>query len=336
MLNYWWVTRPKRKLNSVPEILSLIAESAVNKIWLEQRGEHLNFENALEENNLKRQGDRIDQTGGGGRTYIAWIMSLGLIFSQQSTKNLQLTLAGKAILDGESPVKILTNQILKYQFPSSFSLKVKVSERFKIHPFWFLLKILSDKRIEYLTQEEIAKIIITEAENESNKCYEKIISRLIEFRNFGDSCLEKDFAQKYTSSKGTVNFQNPYAHLSDIANTIINWLEYTQLIYRDEGKIKILDEQADEVQRIISKKLEFIKRPEEHEFFQRRYGLDLTHIKDTRNLLQTKTVTDFMIDEMRIKKFFISLSLTEPIIKITSNLIEKISEQSGIKSNIVE
>ena len=192
MLNYWWVTRPKRKLNSVPEVLSVIAESSLNKIWTEQRGEHLNFENLLEKNNLKREGNRTDQTGGGGRTYIAWIMSLGLIFSQQSTKNLQLTLAGKAILDGVSPVKILTNQILKYQFPSSFSLKVKVSERFKIHPFQFLLKILSDSRIGYLTQEEIAKIIITEAENETSKCYEKIISRLIEFRNFGDSCLDHD------------------------------------------------------------------------------------------------------------------------------------------------
>lgn len=68
-------------------------------------------------------------------------------------------------------------------------MKVKVSGRFKIHPFQFLLKILSDSRIGYLTQEEIAKIIITEAETE--KDFEKIISRLIEFRNFGDSCLEK-------------------------------------------------------------------------------------------------------------------------------------------------
>lgn len=336
MLNYWWVTRPKRKLNSVPEILSVIAESSLNKIWNEQRGEHLNFESALEKNNLKRRGSRTDQTGGGGRTYIAWIMSLGLIFSQQATKNLQLTLAGKAILDGEPPVKILTNQILKYQFPSSFSLKVKVSERFKIHPFQFLLKILSDPRISYLTQEEIAKIIITEAENESDKCYEKIISRLIEFRNFGESCLEKNFAQKYTSSKGNINFGNPFAHLLDIANTIVNWLEYTQLIFREDGKIKILAEQTDEVRKIISKKLEFIKRPEEHELFQRRYGLDLAHIKDTRNLLQTKTVTDFMIAEISVKKNFISIALAEPITKITAKLIEKISEQSGVQAKLVE
>lgn len=26
MLNYWWVTRPKRKLNSVPEVLAAFAD----------------------------------------------------------------------------------------------------------------------------------------------------------------------------------------------------------------------------------------------------------------------------------------------------------------------
>ena len=28
MLNYWWVTRPKRKLNSIPEVLAAFAEYA--------------------------------------------------------------------------------------------------------------------------------------------------------------------------------------------------------------------------------------------------------------------------------------------------------------------
>ena len=337
MLNYWWVTRPKRKLNSVPDVLAVFAESAMRANWLGQRGSHLSLEKALEESGLKREGDRRDQTGGGGRTYKAWLVSLGLIFVQESTKKLQLTLAGEAILNGESPLEILTNQILKYQFPSSFSLShsVNVSERFEIHPFWFLLKLLSDNRINYLTQEEIAKIVIVEAENESNKCYEKIVSRLIEFRNFGDVCLEKDFAQKYTSSKGNVNYQNPFGHLLDIANTLINWLEYTQLVIREDGKLLILPERRNEVLGIVSRQIPFIARPMEHEYFQRRYGLDLNHVKDTRNLLKTNAVTDFMIAEIRVKKIFISLSLKEPVGGITQDLVNKISEQSGIKTSVV-
>lgn len=337
MLNYWWVTRPKRKLNSIPDVLAVFAESAMQETWMGQRRAHLSLESALEKSGLKRAGDRRDQTGGGGRTYKAWLVSLGLIFTQVSTRKLQLTLAGEAILNGESPVKILTNQILKYQFPSSFSLErsVNVSERFKIHPFWFLLKLLTDRRIQYLTQEEIAKIIIIEAENESGKCYENIVARLIEFRNFGDSCLEEDFVQKYTSSKGIVNFNKPFAHLQDIANTIINWLEYTQLIVREEKKLSILPERAEEVNQIVSKLIPFIPRPDEHEYFQRRYGLDTKHVKDTRNLLSTNVVTDFMIAEMRIKKIFISVALKEPVGRISATLIERIAEQSGIKSAVV-
>ena len=337
MLNYWWVTRPKRKLNSIPDVLAVVVESAMEDIWVGERGTHLSLEGELEKIGLKRIGDRRDQTGGGGRTYKAWLVSLGLIFTQAATGKLQLTLAGEAILNGESPVKILTNQILKYQFPSAFSAGrgIELNERFKIHPFWFLLKLLADSRVQYLTQEEIAKIIIIEAENESNKCYERIVSRLIEFRNFGDACLEKDFALKYTSSKGTVNFAAPFAHLIDIANTIANWLEYTQLVIREDRQLRILPERAEEVAQIVSKPIPFIGRPNEHEFFQRRYGLDLTHIKDTRNLLATKTVTAQVVAELRVKKVFIGTALKEPIGAITPALIERIAEQSGIKPSVV-
>ena len=115
MINTWWVTRPKRKLNSIPEVLATFAEISLNQEWQGQRDTHLSLEGALEEANLKRKGERRDQTGGGARTYQAWVASLGLIFIQESTKQLKLTLAGEAIMNGDSPVSVLKNQILKYQ-----------------------------------------------------------------------------------------------------------------------------------------------------------------------------------------------------------------------------
>lgn len=30
MLNYWWVTRPKRKLDSIPEVLAAFADISLN------------------------------------------------------------------------------------------------------------------------------------------------------------------------------------------------------------------------------------------------------------------------------------------------------------------
>lgn len=107
LLNYWWVTRPKRKLNSVPEVLSAFAEASLDQEWQGQRSSHLSFEEMLEEAGLKRKGERRDQTGGGARTYKAWVMSLGLIFTQESTGKIKLTLAGEAIMNGDNPVEVL-------------------------------------------------------------------------------------------------------------------------------------------------------------------------------------------------------------------------------------
>lgn len=143
MMNYWWVTRPKRKLNAIPEVLTVFADIALGQVWGGQRNEHLSLEDAFELNGIKRIGDRRDQTGGGARTYKAWLMSLGLIFTQHNSEQIRLTLAGDAIIRGESPVKIIKNQVIKYQFPSAFSLGrgIDLNPRFRIHPFWFLLKL---------------------------------------------------------------------------------------------------------------------------------------------------------------------------------------------------
>ncbi|ABN52969.1 Restriction endonuclease FokI, C terminal [Clostridium sp. USBA 49] len=338
MLNYWWVTRPKRKLNSVPEVLSAFAELSLDQEWQGQRESHLSFEDALEQAGLKRKGERRDQTGGGARTYKAWLTSLGLIFTQESTGKIKLTLAGEAIMAGDSPVEVLKNQILKYQFPSSFSLSrgVQVAPRFKIRPFRFLLRLLNDPEIEYLTEEEIAKIIVTKAENETDKCYRYIVGKILEFRQSGDMIHEEDFFDKYKSSKGDINLEHPYRHLMDLANTIVNWLEYTQLVKRDNGEVRILEDKRLEVQQILSVSPPFIDRPEQHEYFQRKYGLDPKHKKDTRNLTETKTITAKIIAEQKIKKAYIVESLKQPITKITTDLIDKISEQTGFEDKLVE
>lgn len=334
MINYWWITRPKRRLNSVPEVLASVAKESLNAQWAGQRDTHL----SVEEAGLKRKGDRRDQTGGGARTYIVWIKSLGLVFEHESSKQLKLTLAGEAILSGESPVKILTSQILKYQFPSSFSLSrgVQVSPRFKIHPFVFLFRLLNDIRINNLSADEIAKIVITEAENESDKCFEYIVNRILEYREKGDKCLADDFTEKYASSKGMINSEHPYSHLEDIANTIMNWMEYTQMAIRVDRRLQIIPEKEDEVKAVLCKTYRFIDHPENHENFQRKYGLDLKHSKDIRNLLHSNSITNSMLVEIQIKHAFIAESLRKPICRISADVIEAVSERTGYSEKVVE
>lgn len=339
MINYWWVTRPKRKLNSVPEVLAAFSQIALNQEWEGQRETHLVIEDKLEQSGLKRQGERRDQTGGGARTYLAWIKSLGLIFTQETTGKLKLTLAGEAIMAGDSPVKVLTNQILKYQFPSPFSMSrgVDVCSRFKIRPFRFLLQLLSDERISFLKQDEIAKIIVTEAEEETSRCYEHIVKRVLEYREIGDKALDEAFCSMFRSSKGAVDdFAKTVSRLMDIANTIINWLEYTQLIKRDGDTVEILPDRKDDVLDILSVKLPFIDRPDQQEYFQRKFGVDPKHKKDTRNLEKTATVTAKIISMAKIRNAYMVEAIRTPITKITSSLIETIAEKTGEDVRLVE
>lgn len=342
MINYWWVTRPKRKLNSIPEILAVLSTVTLDAQWQGSMNLHRMFEDGLEDCGLKRVGERRDARGSGGRTYYAWLASLGLVFTQESTGKCYLTLAGEAIMQGKSPVEVLKNQVLKYQFPSPFSLspassKVRVTPRFKIRPFRFLLRLLYDNRLGYLTCEEIAKIVMVEAENESDKCFDYIVNRICEFREKGDSILEEDFFEKYAPSSGKVNPEHPFSHLLDAANTMANWLDYTQLVYREEGGvIKLLDDKRAEVKYIIDTKLPFIDRPEEQEYFQRKYGLDPWHQKDTRNLTKTKAITARVIDEQKIKQTFIALSLRRPIRSISPEVIDYIVHTTGVDRKLTE
>ena len=340
MINFWWVTRPKRKLNSIPEVLATFAEISLNQEWQGQRDTHLTLEEALEESNIKRKGERRDQTGGGARTYQAWVASLGLIFTQESTKQLKLTLAGEAIMNGDSPVTVLKNQVLKYQFPSSFSTSrgVDVSRRFKIRPFRFLLRLLMDSEVGYLSEEEIAKVIITNAENETEACYRAVVGKLNAFRSDGDASLDADFFAKYAPKTGTVNPDHPYSHLTDTANTFINWIEYTQLAKRsDEDRLlRVIPEKIEEVRAILATTPPFIDRPEQHEYFQRKYGIDPKHNKDTRNLTATKTITAKIINEQKVKQAFVSESLKTPITRITPDLVDRITEQTGLDAKFVE
>lgn len=336
VLNYWWVTRPKRKLNSIPEVLAAFSSVALSAQWTGSRDIHIRFEDELEKNGLKRIGQRRDHSGSGGRTYQAWLSSLGLIFIQEGTGIPFLTLAGEAIMEGKSPVAILKNQVIKYQFPSPFGIKTNVSDRFHVHPFVFLLKLMSDRRLCYLTTEEIAKVAMTEGVDDSDRCYEHVVDRILAFREKGDRSLPDNFIDTHMPSTGRVNFEHPYSHLLDCANTMMNWLEYTQLVYREEGTIYILQDAVNEVLDIVNSRHQFIARPEDHEFFQRRYGLDPWHQKDTRNLLNTATISSRSIDMQRIRQSFIAYSMHRPISNVTPDIIVSIANETGTDKALVE
>ena len=73
------------------------------------------------------------------------------------------------------------------------------------------------------------------------------------------------------------------------------------MVKRDGGKVAVLQEKISEVKQILEDIPKFIDRPEQHEYFQRKYGLDPKHKKDNRNIVQVtgidgKTVENVLVE----------------------------------------
>lgn len=342
MHNTWWITRPKRNLISVPLCLSVIAHHAQGKKLTPEVG--LAIEKGFEEANIKRKGKRRDQGAGGGRTYRAWMKSLGLIFMDDENK-LWLTSAGEALINAEPPLEILKKQVLSYQYPSAYTAsgKSQVASRFKVRPFIFLLQLLLDERLGgYLHErEEVAKIVIAYGETNKQADVDKVVEMILKHRQIGDDTLPDDYLKQFVSSgsKKNATRESLFKNNGDIANTLGNWLGYTQLIQREKSEWRIPAQARTEVKKIIEEytALPLIKDHDNEEKYQRRYGRKPGQIRDDRVLdSQFASRTSAAIEADRIKIVMMEIATTELINEINLEVVEKISRRTGSTQARVE
>ena len=89
--NTWWVTRPKRSLAAAPGALRELANAVSGSAW---RGDgqtvQRTYEQSLEASQLKANRAKRDPNGGGPRTYVAWLKSLGLLWEGDDKKLLEV------------------------------------------------------------------------------------------------------------------------------------------------------------------------------------------------------------------------------------------------------
>ncbi len=274
---------------------------------------------------IYREGGRRDASGSGCRTHAAMLYSLGLWFEKNET--VFLTLAGEAIMQGKLPVPVLKKQVLRFQYSSAYSASVKVAPRFKIRLFYFLLKLLLDERLLVLSQREIALIVAIQAENESDKCYNEVVEKILQHHSYGDEIFESDYLEKHNASEG---------NLMDVASTMMNWLGYTQLVYREKGTIGIPDDKRKEVGDLVANMPTYIQYPVENDVYQRKYGVDPWHQKDTRNLLNTVAVSSKVIDRNRILRAFFNYSSLNPVRRINAEVVDYICNISGTDPRYTE
>jgi len=333
VINHWFVTRPKRRLVLLVDALKAFMVVAQGEVWRGNRALHVLYENALETAGVKARGKRRDERAGGGRTYAAWLHAYGLWF-EDSDGIVWPTFAGQDLLEGRQPRDILLHQLLNFQYPSPYSQRVKIHERFhRIFPFRFLLKLLLEPRLEgVLRQREIGLYVITRAENEHS--YNRVVQDIETDRVLGSSdanisALLGDNWQKCYTKRGNV------AELYDVANTFICNLEFTGLIDRTDepGTIKIRDGEEDTVKKLLSRKPKIIDRWDKPEVFQRKYGLGPYHLRDNRKFGKVRPITCGDAEAKKVVWTYYAITANEPLIQLDDRLYQRISEQTGVQLN---
>lgn len=298
--------------------------------WRGNRALHLLFEQALEDNGIKKIGDRRDRQAGGGRTYASWLYAFGLFFYDKQDR-VWPTLAGEALLKNDLPAPILTNQLMKFQYPSPYSKQIKLHERFNLFPYQFILNLLLHPRLHgYLTHKEVGLFAITLGE--TDKSLGKVVEAIEIYRNLGNSddnlsvILGDGWERKYTN-KGKIQ------ELVDIGNTMFNNLEITGLLERVEEPVysyKICEASIKIVREILKEKPMLSKRCDEREVFQRHYGLGLKKIRDNRDFSDEKVVTHNDAEAKKVVWSYYSTLSNSPLFQLEEAVFERISGMTAV------
>ena len=108
----------------------------------------------------KQKGAGVENSGG-FRTYLAQLACLGLFYLDDQNCYVP-THAGRLVIEGKDPARVLRCQLLRMQYPSVYGWgpNVQISPQMKVKPLAFLVKLLQDRRIGALTQEEVAVAVV--------------------------------------------------------------------------------------------------------------------------------------------------------------------------------
>ena len=324
---HWFVSRQKRKLTTILQALVAFSDICVGKIWDEKL--QLEFEDVLGSRNITEHGNlrarRAQQGGGGTRTLFKQMKDLGLIFLEDENRKCRLTLIAEELVKGNiSFVEAMRLQLKRYQYPSAATWKGtgSVDRDFKVHPFQFIFRLLNDSRLNnFITMEEMSGIIIHNAKSDDDNTFEDVVDKIIKFRNGVKEC-------------GFVEDTDTKAY-NNIANTFFNYISLTQYVDRGVKTLFIRQGKEEKVPNFIENSPTFIKNPDLTENYQRNYGRGFSS-KDLRNFSRENPLTQKEINESRIRREYVLLALKTPITSITSDIVEYVSERTGVDEKIVE
>lgn len=343
---HWFVSRQKRQLTTILPALIAFSDICVGQKWAGNSEIQLKYEDELQNRGITVHGKlraRKEGTGGGGtRTLFKQMKDLGLVFTEDDNGICRLTLIAESLIKGEVTfVDAMRLQLQKYQYPSatSWSGSGAVDHEFKVHPFQFILRLLRDKELQnYLDVDEIAHIVMHEANSDSKACFNTVKSHVLKFRENGVASAKISEAIVISDDmddQEIKSVKNKKMAYYNIANTLCNYLSLTQYIDRGLKTISIRQGKESDVDKFIQESPKYFSHPELSENYIRAFGRGYA-AKDLRDFDHQDAKSTKEINEARIRKEYVLLALKTPITGITSDVIESISKTTGIDENQVE
>ena len=176
------------------------------------------------------------EDAGGMRTYLAQLACLGLFWKDPTSNSYKTTRAGDELLAANNPVKVLTCQLLRMQYPSVYGngVNVRISPLMRVKPFVFLVNLLRrDDLDRKLSSDEIAvAVVYGRTHADEGKCAEKILAMRAadgKFASVVDRLEDLNTPKRWKGDPGEL-WEKGIEDARTIGNTFKNYMEAVGLI----------------------------------------------------------------------------------------------------------
>lgn len=338
MRKIWMFPRNKRRMYPLDTALilrAMVVASELGSTWGGDQGQQNQFSKLLENYGLKSGGNQRDKNPGGSRTYEAQMRSLGLLYKDEGG-SLKLTQSGEDMVSFNQTSKTFQYQILKFQYPSAYSMgrNVNIDLSIKIRPFLFLLKLASDPELDGLSDRDMMIPVVF---GESSDSYDLCKSKIIELRLHGIESVVPDSGRIRTTKTQFNSYIQRIKDIKDIANTFKNVLQGAGLVDLRlvDGETRVfpathIKERFSEIEN-----LPFVDFSDRLEQSTLQYGRRLGAIKDTRRVfMPSKNPELFTKSSVILQRFLDTIDLPATQAEITV-FVEKMQREFHIETPLI-
>jgi hypothetical protein len=326
--------RRMRPLDSALILRALVVASELGTLWSKDQTQQDKFAKLLDDYGLKSGGALRDSKSGGSRTYEAQFEALGLLYNDG--ENLALTQAGEDLVSLENPVQTLQYQILKCQYPSTYSAgrMVRIDPAIRVRPFVLLLRLAADPELDGLSDRDaMIPVVFGDTDDAFSRC--KVLIK--ESRLLGVEGVIPDSDHIRTPRTLNNTFEQRLRDIKDIANTFKNVMQGADLIdLRTIGEeVRFFPKGSvwKRVEEVSSMPFVDFSKPANQALLD--YGRRVGAVKDTRRVFMPRRHPELHTTESLIAKRFLETAELPASERFVSKFSREMQSEFGLTTDQV-